>query len=344
MTQRWRAFTLIEILIVVTIIGVLIALLLPLLGVVKFRARVVQTTQRLEAVQSAILALGGQSGSTGYALQRDLVLGGTIDFELDTTTNQARPAGGAPWHACYPDAAASAPGQRLVMAYPWGKARQYWIREAWYSGPQGLPTTNPNDPAMSAADRDAWYAAWRAPERHELSEFWPLNTLQMLRLAGIMPGTTEAEAVAAYKDRSSSRTFNDAWGNPLVIAHAVYQPTRCQLGGTFSPDYYVREGLAQYQYNRSVYLSVAAVGPWLHPTVFPGNALANPSGFASYADWEPTVRQVWTHACLGTMTGGQAVWDETGFDRPPWNGARLGKLDVGGTRVQPLLMAPVEMK
>lgn len=351
MTTR-RGMSLVEILIVVAVIGVLIGMLLPAIGTLRFRSRVLLTNQRMDQVLAALQGVGRENGSASYVLQRDLGLGGTAEFSLDAT-NQADVAGGA-WHACYPAAAANAPGNAVVpvaapgappvLAYPWGKARQYWIREPWYCDPLGLPARDPGDPAMTAAERDDWYARWRTPERHALAELWPRRTFALLRRAGVFEADGEAAALRRFNDRGRGQRWNDAWGNPLVVAYAIYQPTRCELGGRYLRDAYLKEALAQYQYNRSLYVAVGAAGPTLDPAVVPAGTLPT-GGHDSVQAWEQPCADLWAHVCAGAMGDGQPVWDETSFDRPPWQGNRLGDREAKGKpRVRPLLSAPVEIK
>jgi len=330
-----RGFTLIELLVVIAIIALLMALLLPVLSVLRFRARVLVTNQRIDQVLAALQGIGRENGSASYVLQRDCGLGGTTEFKLNST-NQGEPASGT-WHECYPQVAASSPNP-LILAYPWGKTRQYWIRENWYGSPLALPTYEPTD-----AQRDAWYASWKVAERHSIAELCPTRSLALLQRAGVLEATTEAEAVRRGNDRGPNRSWNDGWGQPLVVAYALYQPPRCQLGGPYGGDFYVREALTQYQYNRSIYVAVGAPGMALDPILFPAGD-PDTSAFATYANWSATSTTLWAHIIKACTTGGQPTWDETSFDRPPWKGTRLGDLKVAGARLRSLLSSPVEIK
>lgn len=330
-----RGFTLIELLVVFTIIAILVSLLIPMVGVLRFRARVLVTNQRIDQVLAALQGIGRENGSASYVLQRDCGLGGTTEFKLNAF-NQGEPVSGT-WHACYPEAAGSIPNP-LVLAYPWGKPRQYWIREAWYGTPQALPITEPTD-----VNRDAWYASWKVAERHTIAGLCATRSLTLLQRAGVLEVSSEAEAVRRVNDRGPDRRWNDGWGKPLIVAYSIYQPTRCQLGGRYAGDYYVREALAQYQYNRSLYVAVGAPGLSLDPVLFPGG-MPDTSAFTTYADWSATSTSLWAHVAKGCTTGGQTTWDESSFDRPPWQGTRLGNLTVSGTRLRPLLSTPIEIK
>ena len=330
-----RGFTLLELLVVIAIIAFLAALMFPLLGVLRFRSKVLVTNQRIDQVLSALQGIGRENGSASYVLQRDCGLGGTTEFRLNAS-NQGEPVSGT-WHACYPDPAGSHPNP-LVLAYPWGKARQYWVREAWYTTPQELPLAEPTD-----ANRDAWYAAWKVPERHTIAELCATRSTALLQRAGVFEVFSEAEAVRQSKSRNPNRRWNDGWGQPLIVAYGIYQPTRCQLGGRYAGDYYVREALAQYQYNRSLYVAVGSPGEVLDPVLFP-SGLPDTDAFAAYADWSEVSTDLWEHVAKGCTTGTQKTWDETSFDRPPWKGTRLGELKVAGKRLRPLISTPVEIK
>ena len=336
-----RGFTLLELLVVFTIIALLAALLVPMIGVLRFRARVLVTNQRIDQVLTALQGIGRENGSASYVLQRDCGLGGTTEFKLGAN-NRAEPESGT-WHACYPAAAGSAPNP-LLLAYPWGKQRQYWIREAWYGTPLALDINEPTN-----ANRDAWYAAWKVAEKHTIAELTPTRSLALLQRAGVFEVFSEAEAVRRSKDRNSNRRWNDGWGEPLVVAYGIYQPTKRELPPVAPSttntidDFYLREALAQYQYNRSVYVAVGAPGMKLDPVLFP-SGLPNPSAFATYADWSSISTNLWAHVIKGCTTGTQTTWDETSFDRPPWQGTRLGDLKAGGTRLRPLLSTPIEIK
>lgn len=332
-----RALTLIEVLIVIAIIATLSGLVGVGISIARSRARALQTVQRIDDVLAAFSREGLSTGSIAYAAQRDIAgIGGTPVFARAANASVSLPVGGAAaWHDCFPRANATAPGNPvvppsgdgapLIMAYPWGQPRLYPIRESWYTGPLGLPTGLPS--TWTAAQR----ADWEAPEPHRIQELWPGRTADWSAWLRITPDTATWTA-----DRGRGKAWNDAWGHPLVISYALYQPPRCDLGGTppAPADTYLREAHRLYQTNRILYVAVGAVGPRLDPDRFPLGTLED----AGPRD----LRRMWDQ--ITTVCTSGAAWDETAPARAPWRGTRIA-VDTGKqVKLTCFLSAPAEFR
>ncbi len=209
------AFTLMELLVVLAIIAVLAAIIIATVPLVMDQAKALTTQQRLQQVKTQLGLRGQEMGSICYYLQNGIAaFGGTLEFERTSGDDYMVPKDGAAWHRTYPQAQGLAP---LVLAYPWGQGRTYYIREDWYANAfsPNLAVTDPN--TWSVDEREAWATA----EEHDLSELYPRRSGEILVLLGL------ADSLADYRnDRGPQRPFNDAWGNPLVVAYAIYQPPR----------------------------------------------------------------------------------------------------------------------
>jgi len=205
----------VELLVVVVVVAIIAGFIVATLGLLGDQSRSLQTIQRIEQAVNRIGQQGGDVHSTAYALQANVAgFGGTATFETAPGASHGQPSGGAAWHEVWPDPDGVDP---LILAYPWGRDRLYWIREGWYADnvDPPLPVTDPS--TWSDAER----SDWEAPEKHDLSELFPRRTAEILAFAGI------AESVQDYRDqRDPDLPFNDAWGNPLVVAYCLFQPGR----------------------------------------------------------------------------------------------------------------------
>jgi len=171
---------------------------------------------------------------------------------------------------------------------------------------------------------------------HHLGELSPLKTITLLQCGGILPAG--AEGYDAYRnDRGKGRPWNDRWGNPLVVVHAVYLPARYDfVGGEDSKDlrggrdFLIRQAKESYQYTRAVYLAVGAIGPVLREPL--------PSPWTPEDD--PVVlRRLWRQ--IRETTQAQR-WTEKSFSegQAPWSGVARGQ--QGEERC--FVTAPVEIK
>ena len=124
-----------------------------------------------------------------------------------------------------------------------------------------------------------------------VADFSPLATMRLLKLAGIIENEEQYR-----KDRSPNKPWNDAWGNPLVIAAAAFIAPRHDLADpsnwsniasdnfngdyfekideTDTPyhrqfhndlfggrDYFMKRSREYYQRSRKSYVVVGAIGP-----------------------------------------------------------------------------------
>ncbi len=247
------------------------------------------------------------------------------------------------------------------------------------------------------------------PEHHVLRNLCPYQTMNLLKAANIITDDpyTDTGSIGKYAagdqyvdisgggtyqyasdlyttDRHTREPWNDKWGNPLVVAYAIYQPQPAAvangIGGLTGPNPLATQAKDTYQYARSVYLSVAAAGPYVRNIT--SAKLASPN-LGDWIDAPPgsppgsTVQQwqaspVWDNSNYGSspQSGGNLyliwkqanqicqqpqgsdpttqpelrTWNETSFDDPPWVGIKWGHRTVLGHNENCFLSFPQELK
>lgn len=277
-----RGFTMIEILVVITVIMLLAGMILAVTGLLRRKAGEVNTIQRMEEIARGLASLGVSKGNTAYVLQKEGGLPGVLTYDVDDTTlavSESNLGQGAlvytnPHH----------------FAYPWGKRRD---------------TTG--DGNLDSPPASATLAGLSADK-----------SVELLVLSGALPADDPAtggvdETAAAYAKRKGDQPFCDYWGNPLVVVYGVYQP----------PADRVQDMYSSYGYNRSVYISVGALGP-IHSVGFSGDPAAD-------------APLIWADVAA---RGKAAEWTELSWDSAAWEGVRVEKDD----RKRAFVMAPLELK
>ena len=231
-----KAFTMMELLIVIGIIGLLAAMITVVSKRARDQGKESITRQRIEAVVQGLLAYQSD-GSLAMNLQVAL---GPLGVGDPDETGYARSES---WTDLYP-------------ANPAFKTPYFWDAP-FGKKPKDYVTSFPAPP--DSIDR--------------LSNFNPRKTIELLYASGVMtdPRTEErttpsddptftGATLVPYriasqllvKDRSTRMAWNDAWGNPIIVGYAIYQ-TR---GDATLRAKEVRE----FGFNRAVYLSAGAVG------------------------------------------------------------------------------------
>lgn len=193
----------------------------------------------------------------------------------------------------------------------------------------GIPVIAVPEPVAMAAPTAF---AGNAALPFDLGHCSPLRTIALLQAAGILaPGAVGEDAYRT--DRKPRQPWNDAWGHPLVVVYAMYQPERYQR--TFDNqnrrDLLMRGGHKSYQYNRSLYFAVGA----------PGAEVGNSPQTWTAAEDLTVLRDNWLwirYICDAHE------WDETAFTKPPWNGVRTGKKSLGNMSLKSMITAPIEVK
>ena len=237
-TSSRQAFTMIELLVVITIIALLSSMLLVGANLVRTAAKVSITKARMQEVQRAVIALGNaQSLHQGLAAQG---MSGVVTFTRNLTSQVFTPAEGA-WFAW--------PYPTWVQPSPWGSKPT----DDFTGG--ALPTALPADGVSLV------------PPTYSLVNFNPDFTNTFFQLIG----SSDITPISFFTDRSPTRAWNDAWGNPLVIGISFFQPpentgvpTTTYYGAkktnVVQPDLFIRRANATYGFSRAFYLSVGASG------------------------------------------------------------------------------------
>jgi len=319
-----RAMTLIEILVVIGIIALLAALLMAALPSLRARASNEVAASRMQAVIGAFDQAGQSMRSLTMQAQRNITgLGGVVAFA------GSQPAPGETWHHCWPHPSVVGDrGQPLITAYPLGKRRRYFLTEPWYAGPQGLPMPQSdgrgNISQMPRADR----LRWERPEPIALSQLRSRRSAELLHFCELL------DDVADYGPGDPDAPFRDPWGQPLVVAYALFQPPKHDLAADVmqiqsGEDHYVDQAQTIYNHSRSLTIAVASGGR---------RGAARTGG-------DPEA--IWTLANeVANREGGTELWrvddDTNAFVDPPWSGVRIPQPAADGQ--QPLLGAPATFR
>ena len=298
-----QAFTLIELLVVIAIIALLSSMLLVGANLVRTAAKVSITKSRMQEVQRAMNALGNaQSLHQGLAAQG---MSGVVTFTRNLTSQVFTPAEGAWFTWPYPT---------WVQPSPWGSKPT----DDFTGG--ALPTALPADGVALV------------PPTYSLVNFNPDFTNTFFQLIG----SSDITPAPFFTDRSPTRAWNDAWGNPLVIAISFFQPPEntgvptttyyaASKTNIVQPDLFIRRANAAYGFSRAFYLSVGASGRNCPAGLIAG--YANPSN--TPATWTAPAglyQQTWDWIA---QTVGAAAWTSAGgtdpFAVPPWKSVKLEK-------------------
>ncbi len=314
-----RAFSLIELLVVIAIIGVLAALTMGGISLARKAARTALTAQRMQEVIRRCQELGSEESSAALMIQKQLA---TVP-----PPRQLR---------CILELLYVPGGDRFdVLSGTWAQTPLH----SWeFAHPWGRPACNYPPGHLNEANSPSRNDEC-PPDDHALRDLTASYSAELLALAKLLPADNSAtpgnESLEAYQlDRSPDQAWNDAWGNPLVIGFASYQPRRNTVttskethstkGGTATvirEDLYLRRCEASYGYTRGVYLAIGAFGPH------------SPSVDLSASDWTTPHSGVldlcWQ--AINQAAGedqGVALWRTdaaagvNAFTDPPWDGVR----------------------
>ncbi len=276
-TMRRNAFTLVELMVVILIIMILVGLILAGMSLLGKSADAVMTIQRIEAITAGLQSLGKDKLSSGQVLLRQAI--------SPTLVASGKPGGVLDMVYTQQGGLHVSQGSWLdsthppCLPFPWGS--------------QGIDDNGATVPMASRT----------------LADFSPAASVALLQLA-----SSETTSAAWLGDRGPEKAFNDAWGNPLIVSFAVFQPAMPAV---------MQRSFDTWQHSLSVYITVGSAGP----------ILTQPLVGAIPAD----TASLWTQI---TTICEAATWNESSLLNPPWQGVKRGK----SGRSRSFLSAPIEIR
>jgi len=343
-----RAFTLIELLIVLSVIALLAGLIIGVLPILRLQSRLTLTQGRMQDFLGALSRMGSTERTPGQALLEEVKIAGSPAL-----------GGVRRFSAAFDGRLGVVEGAWLsydTVAKPW-EMRFPWGRNAIVFAADGTPGSKA--PGLLTSAKPRHFAMSQMNPR--LSEaFWVASGL--------------CARVEDYRSiRTPSRAWNDAWGNPLVVGYALYQygprpagqsplapvrtddpvvtadePDQGTYGNTIK---YARQqilAIEALRQPRIVYVSVGALGSrpaglWANPAAASADAS---SATASVRDtvWVDGWNEINT-VCNRRVDSDPMteLWrvDATtnAMADPPWTGVRRGR--VGNRNA--LLTAPEQL-
>jgi prepilin-type N-terminal cleavage/methylation domain-containing protein len=162
----------------------------------------------------------------------------------------------------------------------------------------------------------------------------PLKTIQLMQAAGVLrPDDVGAEEYR--KNRKNSSAWNDAWGHPLIVVYAMFQPERYfrAFDNDNRRDLLLKAASKAYQYNRSLYFAVGASGPVLDPITEPDTW--------DYTSDTTVLRDYWKAV---RWCAHAEKWTEESFTAPPWKGIYVNSEKIPTGKMKCFLSAPIEVK
>lgn len=181
---------------------------------------------------------------------------------------------------------------------------------------------------------DSWTSVpGNAPMPFDLGWCSPLATPALLQAAGVLP--PGADGLAAWRqDRSPSKPWNDAWGNPLVIVYALWQPPRAgdpaRSSAMMRRDFYLKAASKAYGTNRALYLAGGSAGPVLAEPL--------PGTWTTPEEDRRVLRELWFQI---RADADAAEWTEQAWQDPPWDGVRRKS---GPGRQRAILTTPIVLR
>lgn len=362
-----RGFTLIELLVVITIIAVLAGMIIGLIGPLRMRAKLADTQVRMNAVHQGMALIGQSEGSATFRLQQltepvstdpaSLIepgLGGVLTFA--TSSVAGIPAIGKRPPLNTDDYGAWGYRGRGHLAFPWGKKfpdptpaadktslmgpERFLLRHMSPFNTRKLLKianilpTRQSDPAFwqteymsNRKQSEPWNDAWGHPLVVAATLYQPThrNAVPAPTVAGwrdgAWPPTTIGDSSAVDRNTPPESSSSYLPSGPTPASPPDRRSTPEAL----------LEHLKLYQYNRSVYIAVAAVGPSarvadadLKSTDVDdwANSATNPTGgylniLWAQANW--VCQQAKEHPF-------DRDWSELSFDNPMWQGNKYDYL------------------
>jgi prepilin-type N-terminal cleavage/methylation domain-containing protein len=301
-----RAFTMIELLIVISIIGVLAAMLILVSKNARDRVNSSITHQRIEAVIQGLLAYQSD-GSLALALQS-----GPLSVSISN--------GFALSNDNWTSVAATIPGNtRYFWDKPFGKGAKDYVTGA--PDVDRLSNFNPQK-TIELLRASGVMMDHRTEQRTGNDPTLP-------------PGPYSVASKLLATDRSGKMAWNDAWGNPIIVGYAIYQ--------TKGDATQRKIDIRNYGFNRAVYLSAGAVGKVKRSSI---NYSANWTGDSGVLQksWNMINEIVNTRNRDGNDNGIEITEELYVGEQKPWSGIATATGKGLNRKFECYLSAPQEVK